>query len=184
MTWVSTVSSLYRLVVPWHGQIFRIYDHLWGKSINQRWSPLTKVWLYGAFIFSLMLVILYKLLNKPSSCRCLETPWRSRDCTVMSWLLTEHSLVLYTQIACWWLNHWGRVTHICVSKLTIIGSDNGLSPGRRQAIIWINVGILLIGPLGANFSEISSETHIFSFTKMRLKCRQEIGIHLVSASMC
>ena len=26
-------------------------------------------------------------------------------------------------------NHWGRVTHICVNKLTIIGSDNGLSPG-------------------------------------------------------
>ena len=33
------------------------------------------------------------------------------------------------------LTHWGRVTHICVSKLTIFGSDNGLSPGRRQAII-------------------------------------------------
>ena len=33
------------------------------------------------------------------------------------------------------LTHWGRVTHICVSKLTIIGSDNGLSPDRRQAII-------------------------------------------------
>ena len=32
--------------------------------------------------------------------------------------------------------HWGRVTYIYVSKLTIIGSDNGLSPGRRQAIIW------------------------------------------------
>ena len=30
---------------------------------------------------------------------------------------------------------WGRVTHICVDKLTIIGSHNGLSPGRRQAII-------------------------------------------------
>ena len=26
------------------------------------------------------------------------------------------------------LTHWGRVTHICVSNLTIIGSDNGLSP--------------------------------------------------------
>ena len=39
-------------------------------------------------------------------------------------------------------------------KLTIIGSDNGLSPGRRQAIIWTNAGILLIGPLGTNFSEI------------------------------
>ena len=33
------------------------------------------------------------------------------------------------------ITHWGRVTHICVSNLTIIGSDNGLSPGRRQAII-------------------------------------------------
>ena len=36
--------------------------------------------------------------------------------------------------------HWGRVTHICVSKLTIIGSDNGLSPERRQAIIWTKAG--------------------------------------------
>ena len=54
------------------------------------------------------------------------------------------------------LTHWGRVTHICVSKLTIIGSDNGLSPGRRQAIIWTNAGILLIRTLGTNFSEILS----------------------------
>ena len=52
------------------------------------------------------------------------------------------------------LTHWGRVTHICVGKLSIIGSDNGLSPGRRQAIIWTNAGISLIGPLGTNFSEI------------------------------
>ena len=40
------------------------------------------------------------------------------------------------------LTHWGRVTHICVGNLTIIGSDNGLSPGRRQAIIWTKAGIL------------------------------------------
>ena len=33
------------------------------------------------------------------------------------------------------LTQWGRVTHICVSNQTIIGFDNGLSPGRRQAII-------------------------------------------------
>ena len=50
------------------------------------------------------------------------------------------------------LTHWGWVTHRCVGKLTIIGSDNGLSPGRRQAIIWTNAGILLIKPLGTNFS--------------------------------
>ena len=67
------------------------------------------------------------------------------------------------------LTHWGRVTHICVGKQTIIGSDNGLSPGRRQAIIWTNAGILLIGPLGTNLSEISIKILTFSFTKMRLK---------------
>ena len=38
------------------------------------------------------------------------------------------------------LTYWGRVTHICVNKLIIIGSDNGLSPGRHQAIIWTNAG--------------------------------------------
>ena len=43
------------------------------------------------------------------------------------------------------LTHWDRVTHICISKLTIIGSDNGLLPGQRQAIIWTNARILLIG---------------------------------------
>ena len=46
------------------------------------------------------------------------------------------------------------MTHICVSKLTIIGSDNGLSPGRRQTIIWTNDGILMIGPLWTNIGEI------------------------------
>ena len=67
------------------------------------------------------------------------------------------------------LTHWGRVTHICVSKLTIIGSDNGLSPGRRQAITWTNIGILLIGTLGTNFSEMLIEIHTFSFKKIHLK---------------
>ena len=67
------------------------------------------------------------------------------------------------------LTHWGRVTHTCVSKLTIIGSDNGLSPGRRQAIIWTNAGILLIGPWRTNFSEILISIQTFSFKKMHLK---------------
>ena len=58
--------------------------------------------------------------------------------------------------------------HICVSKLTIIGSDNGLSPDRRQAIIWTNAGLLLIGPLGTNFSEILIEILAFLFKKMHL----------------
>ena len=68
-----------------------------------------------------------------------------------------------------YLTHWGRVTHICVSNLTIFVSDNGLSPGRRQAIIWNNNGLLLIEPLGTNFSEIVMEIHTFSFKEMHLK---------------
>ena len=79
----------------------------------------------------------------------------------------NHAIVFIISFLC--LTHWGRVTHICVGKLTIIGSDNGLSPGRRQAIIWTNAGILLIGTLGTNFSEILIEIRIFSFKKMGLK---------------
>ena len=67
------------------------------------------------------------------------------------------------------LTRWGRVTHIYIVKLTIIGSDNGLSPGRRQAIIWTNAGILLIGPLGTNFIEILVGIQTFSFKRMHLK---------------
>ena len=67
------------------------------------------------------------------------------------------------------LTHWGRVTHICVSKLTIIGSDNGLSPGWHQAIILTNAGMMLIGHLGTIFGEILIGIETFSFKKMHLK---------------
>ena len=57
------------------------------------------------------------------------------------------------------LSHSGRVTHICVSKLNIISSDNG----------WSNAGILLIGRMGRNFNEILVKIYTFSFKKMHLK---------------
>ena len=60
------------------------------------------------------------------------------------------------------------MTHICASKLNIIGSDNGLSPDRYQVIIRTNAAILLISPLGTNFSEILTEIHTFSFKKTQL----------------
>ena len=50
-----------------------------------------------------------------------------------------------------------------------IGLDNGFLPIRRQAIIWSNAGILLIGPIGTNFSQIVFKIQIFSFKKMHLK---------------
>ena len=67
------------------------------------------------------------------------------------------------------LNHWGLVTHICVINWIIIASDNGLSPWRRQAIVLTNAGILLIGHLGTNFSEILIGIHTISSKKIHLK---------------
>ena len=99
------------------------------------------------------------------------------------WLI---SLLIYVSLSLSRLTHWGRVTHICISKLTIIGSDNGLSPERRQAIIWTNAGILLIGPLGTNFSEILIEIQTFSLKKIRLKmssakcCSFRLGLNVLT----
>ena len=44
-----------------------------------------------------------------------------------------------------------------------------MSPGRRQAIISANAGILVIETLGTNFSEILIKIYIFSIKKMYLK---------------
>ena len=52
--------------------------------------------------------------------------------------------------------------HICVGKLAITGSDDGLAPGRRQAIFWTNAAVLLIRTLGTNFSDILSEINTLS----------------------
>ena len=91
----------------------------------------------------------------------------------ISWLATHWQLRLL--LVAWVmgdgesLTHWGLATHICIGKLTTIGSDNGLSPGRRQAIIWPIAGNIGNGPLGTNFSEILIRIQTFSFKKMHLK---------------
>ena len=67
--------------------------------------------------------------------------------------------------------------------LVIIGSDNGLSPGRRQTIIWAKAGILLIGAMGTNFYKILVEIYIFSLKNSFLKCHQDVGGDFVSVSV-
>ena len=76
----------------------------------------------------------------------LNTKWIITKIT-LSWALKEFVTRIHA------FSHWGRVTHICVNKLTIIGLNNGLSPGRHQAIIWTNAGALLIGPIGTDYNE-------------------------------
>ena len=79
-------------------------------------------------------------------------------------------------VACVWSRHNHTTlrpsdAYICVSKLTNIDADNGLSPGRHQVIIWANVGILLIRTFWTNFSEILCEIHTFHSRKCIWKCR-------------
>ena len=46
--------------------------------------------------------------------------------------------------------------------MIIIGSDNGLSPGRRPAIIWTNPGISLVWPLGKKLQwNLNRNAYIF-----------------------
>ena len=124
-------------------------------------------------------------------CQGLEYPGKTRSMSwlLMSWPLMSQSLGL-SETSYWLCNKWQLLSsmkkdfilvwrnginslrpsdaYICVSELTIIGSDNGLSPGRCQAIIWNNAGLLLIEPLETNFSEISIRIQTFSFKKMYL----------------
>ena len=81
------------------------------------------------------------------------------------------------------LTHWGQVMH----KLAIIGSDNGLSPGQCQAIIWSSAGILYIGPLGTNFSGNLIGIQATSFKKMHSKmssakwCHFRLGLNVLNS---
>ena len=111
----------------------------------------------------------YRILNSNVSVKnadgsiCILILQRECICWIlgMKYPATPHASILLT--------HWGRATHKCVGKLTIIGSDNGLPPGRRQAFIWTIAGTLLIGPLETNFSEMLIEIQTVSFKKMHLK---------------
>ena len=106
--------------------------------------------------------------NSPGTCE-FPAQMASNAANVSIWW--RHHVVLGSHMItdCIDLTHSGWVTHICVRKVTIIVSDNGLSPPWRWAIIWTNGGILLAGPLGINFNEISINIHTFSFQKIHLE---------------
>ena len=96
-----------------------------GRNIQGRWINVETV-SQNFFIF----FILHVVLNQVFICLCFGGSY--------------HMLLSILAMKQYSLTHWGWVTHICISKLTIIGSDNGLSPGRLQAIIWTNAGIYII----------------------------------------
>ena len=98
-----------------------------------------------------------------------EWIWMKTSPGITNHLLVDYKLHIDGFVSSISLTHRGLVTHICVSNLTIIGSDNGLSPGRRQAVFWSNDGILLNGTIGTIFSELLIKILIFLFKKVHLK---------------
>ena len=100
-----------------------------------RWlHPIT---VCGIVFYCLMcVVVLLNIACQPIDMICADIYWyKCRN--------LKYQFVLYSPVEEVELTPWSRATHICVSKLTIIGSDNGLSPGRRRAIIWTSAGILI-----------------------------------------
>ena len=121
---------------PTHTPVTRSFDVFFHLSLNKR---LTQPW---GWWFETPSWSFWRQCNVPSgSCYCQY--------------LTKSVLT-----------HWGRVTHIWGSRFAIIGSDNGLSPGRRQSIIWTYAGILLIGPPS---NKLQWNLAKASFKKMHLK---------------
>ena len=174
--WISLKLEGGILVSPCFFPDLRCYCSSYSCTEGSEWKPYT---------FSDLDLQVDGVLNEPGI-TTLIVRWEkiisgmawTKSCLFhLSWEATSH------------LTHWGRVTHVCVSKLTIIGSDNGLSPGRHQAIIWTNTGMLLIGPLGTNFSEILSEIQTFSLKKICFKmssakcCTFRVGLKCVNSTL-
>ena len=119
------------------------------------------------------------LQSKPRSKKSRNIIHISPYCTkIVIWTCLQNASI-FVQVSNV-LTHWGRVMHICVCKLIIIGCDNGLLLGRCQAIIWANAGILLVTPSGINFIEISSEIQHFHSIKCIWKCCLQNDGHFVS----
>ena len=135
-------------------------------------------------------IILRVCWNWVNATEHIDDKGNSEYCRWPKWILDHilnherHISHRSQPVGCIFVTHWGRVTHICVINLSIIGSDNGLSHGRRQASIWTSAGLLLIGLLGTNFSEILIEIYIFSFKKLHLKMSSGKMAAILSRPQC
>ena len=168
--WRSIMSSSWGVLgdgccsrIWWHRADSKLASSQWETSLQ---SNAVSHWLGANLESALIISLIDPRPQGKMEIANINFPW-NWDWYVWIyrvWLIIFNSCCEYggvgVQISS--LTHWGRVTHICVSEPTSIGSDNGLSPGRRQAIIWTNAGILLTGPLGINFSEIVIEIQTFS----------------------
>ena len=141
----------------WWCMTWKCLSHYWLFVRGTHWSPAVShhkgqvMWSFGLSCDNSS----NTLLNKKYNFRWFKTP------VTLMWYVkkSKPSGII----------NWGPVTNICVSNINIIGSDNGLSTCRSQAIFWTNADILLTWLLGTNFSEILSKFITFSSEKMHFK---------------
>ena len=146
-------------------EMSRVYCKTSNKSIHQEWSVQMKLCHHSkhhwqSFVHVFLFCVWYKLKFK--SKRWIIIKHHDIQHTVNS---ASSALPVQQLLA---LTHCGRMTHICIGNMTIIGSENGLLPGWCKAIIWTNAEILLIEHLRTNFSEILIKIYTFSFRRMHL----------------
>ena len=126
------------------------YNTLWFFFSPVGWAlNMVMVIFYGMVCKVIPMILKTKYSRRARSLWWLLMPWQCKSTMV--------------------LTHWGQEIHIRISKQSIIGSDNGLSPGQHQASIRTNPVILSIGHIGTHFNEISIEIHIFSFKKLHFQ---------------
>ena len=118
------------------------------------------------FVWRFLLSILVPVTNVMSaSIVLLYSMYFSESFHVSTWPNLVGSTHLYS-ISVEALSN--SLRHICVGDLVTIGLDNGLSPGRRQAIIWIYAVIVLIGLFGNKLQWNLIWNRKFPFKKMHL----------------
>ena len=121
--------------------------------------------------------------NRSASRRALRRARRHVVCGSYSLMHCTYFTVTKSPSYQQGLIHWGRVTHIhiWVSKLAVIGSDNGLSPSHYLNQCWIILNWTLGDKLQRNLNKTSN---IFIQRKCVWKCHLRNSGHFVAASMC
>ena len=184
--WPHLLHTMASIPNPWTSLgITEYYSHTIDRRALTHWGHDKMAIQHTAFWNALwrikMIVFPFKFEFIPES--PIENNWALVQ--IMAWCQTghylnqrRHSSVKTINIhGPWWVpsvsTRMVMLTHLPLVPVSVkwvsIGSDNGLSPGRRQTIIWTNAGILLTGPLEINFNEILIKSNTFSFKKMHLK---------------
>ena len=180
--------------LTWHHWLF--FTHMMTSSNGNsfrvtgpypRWIPRTKASGAGLWCFSLICARINGWVNHReagdlrrhlthcdvivmrsySDLDCMKEIALSTSASCILWALHErHSYIIWymSDNLCQW--PWQLFQQNIYNQYKICTRP---SPERRQANIWTNDRILLIGTLGTNFNEILNEIHTFSFKIMHLK---------------